>query len=63
MASGDRVERVLVSIILGQQRRIIELERRVGVPQDPTRYEAPTRSELPAGQRTLVDPSTEGSKS
>ena len=30
MASGDRVERALLSIILGQQRRILELERRGG---------------------------------
>lgn len=53
MASGDRVERVLLSIILGQQRRIIELERRVGVPPDRTRYEPPEVASLPAGQRTL----------
>lgn len=53
MASGDRVERVLLSIILGQQRRIMELERRVGVPPDPTRYEAPPCAELPPGQATL----------
>jgi hypothetical protein len=55
MASGDRVERVLVSILLGQQRRILELERRVGVPPDPSRYELPNVRALPEGQRTLPE--------
>jgi hypothetical protein len=55
MASGDRVERALLSIILGQQRRIIELERRVGVPPDATRFDGVPAVELPKGQRTMVE--------
>ena len=56
MASGDRVEPVLLSIILGQQRRIIELERRVGVTPDPSRYDPAPRTELTPGQPTLGEP-------
>ena len=62
MASGDRVEKALLSIILGQQLRILELERRVGVPPDPTRHEPATAAELPKGQRTLGEGDTERSR-
>lgn len=53
MASGDRIERALLSIILGQQRRILELERKVGVPRDPARHDTSSSNGLAKGQMSL----------
>jgi hypothetical protein len=48
------VERALLSIILGQQRRILELERSGGILLGTARHHPPLTSELPNGQQTLA---------